>query len=205
MLTLDNGGEFQSDECVRFCRQCGIRWELTTPYSPEQNNVAKRVNQTIQEWIVAMMQHTGLSCGFWAEALLTIVHIINMSPSTPRGLQILQELWTSQRPNYEKLRIFEYEAFALVPKDNRQKLESRSRKCIFLGYGSEGAFGHRLWDLENRQIVWSSNVLFNESKMHKPAERPIEVRRVTFSDALTPHDGAAEHTRAATRQAASTN
>ena len=42
------------------------------------------------------------------------------------------------KPNYDKLRIFGCEAYALIMKDNRRKLELRSRKCIFLGYGPDG-------------------------------------------------------------------
>ena len=59
----------------------------------------------------------------------------------------------------------------------------------FFGYGSKGEFGYRLWDLEIREIVRSSDVIFNESEMHKPAERPIEVKRVIFSDAMIPPEG----------------
>ena len=59
----------------------GIRREYTTPYSPEQNGIAERMNQTIQERAVSMLKHSGLSDGLWAEALLTAEHIINMSPS----------------------------------------------------------------------------------------------------------------------------
>ena len=84
---------------------------------------AERMNQTNQERIVPMMQLARLSHGFWVEALLTAVCIINMSPSRPLGLQIPHEPWTGQRPNYEKLRNFGCEAFALVPKDYRRKLE----------------------------------------------------------------------------------
>ena len=87
-LRSDNGGEFQSNEYVIFCWQHNIRRELTTPYSPEQNDVVERMNRTIQERIVAMMQYVGLSNGFWAKALLIVVHIINMSSSRPLGLQI---------------------------------------------------------------------------------------------------------------------
>ena len=55
-----------------------------------------------------------------------------------------QEIWTGSKPNYDKLRIFGCEAYALIP---------RSRKCVFLGYGPDGEIGYRLWDPENRQIV----------------------------------------------------
>ena len=123
-----------------------------------------------------------------------------MSSSRPLDFKIPQELWTGRKPDYAKLRIFGCEAYALVPKDERRKLESRSRKCIFLGYGPDGNFGYRLWDPETRQVIRSADVVFNESAMHKSAERPIELRRVTFSDA-TPLDGPAHHTRSTSRSA----
>ena len=85
-LRTDNGGEFKSEEFVKFCRERGIRREYTTPYSPEQNGIVEPMNQMIQERVVSMLQHSGLSDGFWAEDLLTEVHIINMSPSRPLGL-----------------------------------------------------------------------------------------------------------------------
>jgi hypothetical protein len=111
------------------------------------------MNRTIQERILSMLHHSGLSDGFWAEAILMAVHIINMSPSRPLGSKIPQELWTQRKPDYGKLRIFGCELYALVPKDDRRKLESRSRKYIFLGYGPDGSFGYRLWDPETHQVV----------------------------------------------------
>jgi hypothetical protein len=148
-----------------------------------------------------MLHHSGLSEGFWVEALVTAVHIINICPSRLLRSKIPQELWTRRKPDYKKLQIFGCEAYALVPRDERRKLESRSRKCIFLRYGPDGSFGYRLWDPETHQVVRSSDVVFNESAMHKATDRPIKLRRVTFSDVSTPLDGGAEHTRSASRLA----
>ena len=67
-----SGGEFKCDEFVKFCRERGIRREYTAPYSPEQNGIAESMNRTIQERVVSMLQHSGPSDGFWAEALLTV-------------------------------------------------------------------------------------------------------------------------------------
>ena len=116
-LRTYNGGEFKFEEFAKFCRERDIRREYTTPYSPEQNGIAERMNQTIQERVVSMLQHSGLSDGVWAEDLLTVVHIINMSPSRPLGLQIPQEIWIDSKANYDKLRIFWCEAYTLIPKD----------------------------------------------------------------------------------------
>ena len=71
-----------------------------------------------------MLKYSGLSDGFWAEALLTTVHLINMSPSRPLRYRIPQELWSGKTADYGKLWIFLCEAYALVPKDECRKLES---------------------------------------------------------------------------------
>jgi transposase InsO family protein len=41
ILRLDNGGEYTSKEFMNFCKYVGIKRELTTPYNPQQNGVAK--------------------------------------------------------------------------------------------------------------------------------------------------------------------
>ena len=63
-LRTDNGGEFKYDEFVKFFWEHGIRREYTAPYSSEQNSIAERMNRTIQERVVSMLQHSGLSDGF---------------------------------------------------------------------------------------------------------------------------------------------
>ena len=88
----DNGGEFKSEEFVKFFQQRNIRREYTSPHSPEQNVIVERLNRTIQERVVSMLKHSELSDGFWAEALLMAVHIINISLSRPLGYKIPQEL-----------------------------------------------------------------------------------------------------------------
>jgi transposase InsO family protein len=49
ILRSDNGGEYTSKEFVSFCRDVGIKRELTTPYNPQQNGVAEWKNKTMLE------------------------------------------------------------------------------------------------------------------------------------------------------------
>ena len=51
-----------------------------------------------------------------------------------------------------------------MPKHERQKLDSKSRKCVFLGYGSETK-GYRLQDPKRKRVFFSRDVLFNESNV----------------------------------------
>ena len=48
-LRSNNGGEYTSKEFEAFCKEAGIKRELTTPYNPQHNGVAKRKNRTIME------------------------------------------------------------------------------------------------------------------------------------------------------------
>jgi transposase InsO family protein len=43
----DNGGEYTSKEFNDFCAGESIKTELTVPYNPQQNGVAKRKNRAI--------------------------------------------------------------------------------------------------------------------------------------------------------------
>ena len=47
IMRLDNGGEFTSNEFNDFCKEVGIKRELTIPYNPQQNGVAERKNRSI--------------------------------------------------------------------------------------------------------------------------------------------------------------
>ena len=95
-----------------------------------------------------MLSNAQLPDGFWAEALATAVHLINRSPNKRLEMRVAEELWSGKAPSYKHLRVFGCEAYYDVPKENRNKLQPKSKKCIFLGYGESGEMGFRLWDPE---------------------------------------------------------
>ena len=63
----------------------------------------------------------------------------------------------------DHLRIFGCQAFVHVPKDERKKLDSKSKKCILMGYGTTTK-GYRLYDPLKKRVVFSRDVIFNEQK-----------------------------------------
>ena len=99
---------------------------------------------------------------FWAEALSTAVYLRNRSPTKAVEEKTPYEAWSGDRPNVKHLRLFECIAYALVPKDERKKLDSKSIKCIFLGYGAE-IKGYQLYDVERGKVLHSRDVIFDES------------------------------------------
>ena len=59
--------------------------------------------------------------------------------------------------------------------DHRNKLDPKSKRCIFIGYGTN-EYGYRFWDLENRKILRHKDVVFNEKKMYKDLRRAFQKR-----------------------------
>jgi transposase InsO family protein len=57
----DNGGQFESLQFEDFCKEAGIKRQLTVPYNPQQNGVVERKNRTICEAAKAMMFDQDLS------------------------------------------------------------------------------------------------------------------------------------------------
>ena len=55
-LRSDRGGEFTSNEFNDYCKQEGIRRELTTSYTPRQNGIAEWKNRTIFEMARSMLK-----------------------------------------------------------------------------------------------------------------------------------------------------
>ena len=94
-----------------------------------------------------------------------IVDLVNLSPSKAIGLEVPQALWSGKQPTYDRLRVSGCEAYAFIPREKRTKLAPHATKCIFLGYGTDGEFGYRLWDPENRKLIWCSDVVFNEESI----------------------------------------
>ena len=60
--------------------------------------------------------------------------------------------------------MFGCDAYALVPKHQRTKLDPKSKRYIFFGYG-DGTKGFRLWDPTTRKIIINRDVKFNESSL----------------------------------------
>ncbi|KAK8498600.1 hypothetical protein V6N12_066970 [Hibiscus sabdariffa] len=48
--------------------------------------------------------------------------------------------------------------------DERSKLDSKTRQCIFIGYGLDGEFGYRLYDPVQKKLVRRQDVVFIEDQ-----------------------------------------
>ena len=163
IIRTTNGGEHTSNEFAQYLKNEGIRHEYTIPKSLEQNGVSERMNRTLLELVRTMLIDSGLPHKFWAEALSTACYLKNRSPVRVLKGMTPYQAFVGRKPNVDHLKIFGCVCYAHVPKDERKTLDSKSVKCIFLGYGSD-VKGYRLYDLEKGKILYSRDVIFNETQ-----------------------------------------
>nr|GEY37460.1 zinc finger, CCHC-type [Tanacetum cinerariifolium] len=79
--------------------------ETTAPYTPQQNGVAERKNRALKEMVNSMLSYSGLSEGFWGEAMLMACYLLN------RGCRVVVRL----------------------PDPKKKTLGKKGIDCIFVG------------------------------------------------------------------------
>jgi transposase InsO family protein len=97
ILRSDNGGEYTSKEFVNFFKDVGIKRELTTPYNPQQNGVAKRKNITTMEAMKTMIHDQDLPMQLWAEATRTTVYVHNKLSHSALGFKTPEEMFSEKK------------------------------------------------------------------------------------------------------------
>ena len=70
-------------------------------------------------------------------------------------------MWNGKKPKVNHLRVFGSDAYAHVPRDKRAKFDTKTHKCIMVGYGNVTK-GYRLYDATEGKIIYSCDVQFNE-------------------------------------------
>ncbi len=68
VLRSNNEEEFVSKKFDAFLVECGIQWQTSAPYLPQQNGIAERANRTIMECARSILAQ-GLELEFWGEAM----------------------------------------------------------------------------------------------------------------------------------------
>ena len=77
-----------------------------------------------------MFSNAKLPKSFWAKAMRTVIDLINLSPSAPFDVDILERVWTEKDVSYKYLRVFSCTTYVHIPKDERLKLDDKAKECI---------------------------------------------------------------------------
>ena len=155
----DNAHEFTS-----ILHQFGIVPHSSCAGTSQQNGRAERKLRHILDVVCATMIAASTPSQFWGEAALTVVYIINQCPSPIVHNQTPYDLLFGFSLSDDLLRVFGCVCFVLLQDHERNKLQSRSSFCCFLGCGISQK-GYRCYDPISKRLRVSQHVVFWEHKM----------------------------------------
>ena len=154
----DGGEEFMSAQFSQFLHESGTSRETST----RQNGFAEYMIHTLLDGARAMLQHSGMSKGFWSEAVSTAAYLHNRSPCKGLGWKTPHELLNGRTPDVSYLRVFGCCAQVHTPEDQRKKWDANCQPMILVGYESDSK-AYRFWSPGVRSVVVSVSVHFDES------------------------------------------
>ncbi|KAG6530792.1 hypothetical protein ZIOFF_004550 [Zingiber officinale] len=134
----------------------GVERQLTVRYTPQQNGVTERKNQTIVEMAKSMMHEKAIP---------------NKTPF---------EAWSGRRPSVNHLKVFGSICYSQIPKQKRSKLDESSERCIFVGYSTMSK-GYRLFNIQLGQVIISRDVQVDENALWNWEENKVEKKDILIS------------------------
>lgn len=124
-----------SQEFISYLKEHGIRAQSTAAYSPQQNEVAERLNRTLGDAARSMLFHANLSNAYWAEAVSTATYLRNRMVTTALNSECIPyQFWYGQKPSLEHIHTFGCTVYCHIPDGNRRKLDKKAEKLLFIGY-----------------------------------------------------------------------
>ncbi|GKB64835.1 zinc finger, CCHC-type containing protein [Tanacetum coccineum] len=116
----------------------------------------------------SMLSYSGLSQGFWGEAMLTACYLL-YRVSNKRDMITPYELWTKRKPNLNYLRVWGCRAIVRLPNPKMKTLGERGIECIFIGY-AEHSKAFRFYVIKPNDsvsvnsIIESRDAIFDENR-----------------------------------------
>ena len=173
----DRGGEYITNKLQAVFEQSGIEHQTTMTESPQSNGVAERMNRTLWNQVRCMIYSAALREQWWAEAIMTAAYIHNRLVHSTTNGKTPMELWSAVKPDVSHMRVFGCVCYAHVPHSRRRKTGPQSVKCLFIGY-SRHSKGYRLYDVEQRRVIESRDVIFSENETLHSTIAPQHTSRI---------------------------
>jgi hypothetical protein len=108
-----------------------------------------------------MLNEKNLPNYFWAQAVATIVYIMNQTPTALIHGMTPKEKFIGKKPNVSHLKVFGCITYVHVHDEKRLKLDLKADKCIFIGYSLEQK-GYRCFNPSTRKLQVNRDVVFDE-------------------------------------------
>ena len=172
----DTGGEFIA--VVPWLESRGIRWDPTTPGTPNHNSIAERAWRTLFNAARAMLHHAELPLSLWGHAVQTAIVLKNKTLTSVNGALTPEVIWQQQAwalahkhvqaappvfvTEMKNLRVFGCNAY--THRQGSRALDARATRGVFLGYADEPKGYYYIFNVETKKLVRSRDVRFDEDE-----------------------------------------
>ncbi|GFS47281.1 retrovirus-related Pol polyprotein from transposon TNT 1-94 [Trichonephila clavipes] len=160
-VRCDNGGEFRELNFDKQLEKVGIKVEFTDTYSPEMKGVAERFNNAAEDAIKVWLKSSNLPDTFWKEALDAFAYSWNLDIHNKLNKTSF-EIFESYQPSvFNSKPPFGTIAFVGVLKQQRSKLQMRTKKGIMVGYSIK-TDGYKIYLPTEKKVIQTNNVVFGK-------------------------------------------
>ena len=158
-LRSDGEGGYISRQVQEYCREKGIKTEVTLSGAHQQNGMSEGFNTHCLAAVRTMLIQAQVGADLWGEAALNYNYTRNKLPTVGRK-ECPDTIWYGKKPNISHLRSFGEKCFAhVMPKKRHSKIDPRAYSAIFLGYDLQTK-AYRLMDPKTHSLFLSRSVQF---------------------------------------------
>ena len=131
----------------------------------------------------ALHFQANLPIEFWGECVLTAAYLINRTPTPIFQNTTPYNMLFKESPSYAHIKVFGCLCYAHYNQKPKDKFDSRSRQCIFVGYPCAKK-GWKVYDIATGEIFISRDVIFHKDKFSFHSNMIATGNRQFHSDIL---------------------
>ena len=161
-LQTDGGSEYLSTKFKAILASKGIIHFISCPYTPQQNGLAERKHRHLVETAITILTDANIPLQFWNFACNHAAFLINRMPCKTLGMKSPYQLLFHKDPVLHTLKFFGSGVYPFLRPYNHNKLQPRSKLCVFLGFAA-GYKGVVCYDRGSNKLILSRHVIHDES------------------------------------------
>jgi hypothetical protein len=161
-IRSDNGKEFDNTNIEAYCDKIGIKHEVSLTYTPQQNGVVERKNQTLITLSRTMLDEYNTSEKLWAEAINTACYASNRLFLQKFLGKTPYELLNGKKPDVSFFRVFGCKCYIYKKRQHLGKFQRRCDISFLVGYSSKSK-AYRVFNYATGLVKETYDVKFDES------------------------------------------
>jgi hypothetical protein len=161
-IRSDNGKEFDNTNIEAYCDEIGIKHEVSSTYTPQQNGVVERKNRTLITLARTMLDEYNTSEKLWAEAINTACYASNRLFLQNFLGKTTYELLNGKKSDVSFFRVFGCKCYIYKKHQHIGKFQRRCNIGFLIGYSSKSK-AYRVFNHATGLVEETYDVEFDES------------------------------------------